>query len=97
MFLLLTITERQVDDIVSFKPDVIFVQNHVARYAQEYLMEQGICVFVNIKPKAMRILSRVSPTTTTSLTDARFVKRLSTPLSRPKRQTLPLGHVGICI
>jgi len=48
-----------VDKFISYHPDVIFVEKNCARYAQEHLFEQGVCLFVNVKPKVMRILSRV--------------------------------------
>jgi hypothetical protein len=51
-----------VDDIVALRPSVLFVQNSVARYAQEYLTARKICVFANVKPRAMRILARVCQT-----------------------------------
>lgn len=48
-----------VNEIAVHKPDIIFVQGNVARLAQEFFFELGICVFCNVKPIVMRILSRV--------------------------------------
>eukprot|EP01125_Pyxidicula_operculata_P012857 TRINITY_DN4241_c0_g1_i2.p1 TRINITY_DN4241_c0_g1~~TRINITY_DN4241_c0_g1_i2.p1 ORF type:complete len:2025 (-),score=383.42 TRINITY_DN4241_c0_g1_i2:34-6108(-) len=54
-----SIVENVVDDIKRINPDILFVQQHVSRVAQELLLSKGICLVVNVKPHTMRILSRI--------------------------------------
>jgi len=49
-----------VSKIAAVKPDIIFVEKNVSRIAQEYLLEAGICLFHNVKPNVMQILSRLT-------------------------------------
>lgn len=47
-----------VEKLASFSPDVVLVENGVARAAQELLLEKGIAVVLNVKPALLERISR---------------------------------------
>ena len=49
----------QVARIIYQKPDVLFVEKSVARYAQELLLDEGVSLVQNVKPRVLDRLARI--------------------------------------
>jgi hypothetical protein len=46
--------------IASIKPDIVLVTKSVSRLAQEFMLQEGLCLALNIKPHTMQIISRIT-------------------------------------
>ena len=55
--------------VASVNPNIIFVEKNVSLVAQQMLADKGICLLVNVKPRTLQVISRLTGATILQSTD----------------------------
>lgn len=55
---------KVVNNISATQPDIVVVEKAVSRAAQDMFLEKNITLLLNVKPRVLKILSRVCPSIT---------------------------------